>query len=205
MNMSFIEIKFGVNGRQIPADHGYFLYSALSRLSKKIHEMEHIAIAGISGIPDSSRNLHLNKTSKLRIRIDHADLPDIIKLAGKEIQIGPEKIRLGLPVVSLFKPHRNLYSRLVTIKGFQEADAFLESLKKQLDALQISQIPILFQKKSSNESHNIRKTVRIKDKEIVGFPVLLTNLEPDESLRLQQFGLGGRRKMGCGTFVGVRT
>ncbi|MDH4262789.1 MAG: type I-MYXAN CRISPR-associated protein Cas6/Cmx6 [Spirochaetia bacterium] len=202
--MSFIEVKFKAIGKQIPADHGYLLYSALSRFDKKIHEMKDIAIAGISGMPDSSRNLHLSSASKLRIRLDHSDLPDVINLAGKELQIGAEKIRLGLPLVSMLKPHRHLYSRLVTIKGFQESEEFLASLQKQLDILQIKQTPMLFQRKSGETSTNIRKTLRIKNKEIVGFPVLITNLNPDESLRLQQVGLGGRRKMGCGTFVGVR-
>jgi len=202
--MSYIEVKFKVIGKQIPADHGYLLYSALSRFDKKIHEMKDIAIGGISGIPDSMRNLHLNNASKLRIRLDHSDLPAIIGLAGKDLLIGSEKIRLGLPVVGMLKPHRHLYSRLVTIKGFQESDAFLASLQKQFDALQIKQPPMLFHYKSGDTNKNIRKTVRIKDKEIVGFPVLITNLNPDESLRLQQVGLGGRRKMGCGTFVGVR-
>jgi CRISPR-associated protein Cas6 len=204
--MSFIEVKFKAIGKQIPADHGYLLYSALSRFDKKIHEMKDLAIAGISGMPDSSRNLHLNNASKLRIRLDHSDLPNVIKLAGKELQIGSEKIRLGLPVVGMLKPHRHLYSRLVTIKKFQEADEFLEAMVRQLknQDLQIQQMPMLFQRKSDETSTNIRKTLRIKDKEIVGFPVLITNLNPDESLRLQQVGLGGRRKMGCGTFVGVR-
>ena len=202
--MSYIEVKFKVIGKRLPADHGYQLYSALSRFDKKIHEMKDIAIGGISGIPDSARNLHLNNASKLRIRLDHSDLPAIIGLAGKEFQIGSEKIRLGLPVVGMLKPHRHLYSRLVTIKGFQEDDEFLASLQKQLDVLQIKQAPLLFQHKSGDKNKNIRKTLRIKDKEIVGFPVLIANLNPDESLRLQQVGLGGRRKMGCGTFVGVR-
>ncbi|HMZ67064.1 MAG TPA: type I-MYXAN CRISPR-associated protein Cas6/Cmx6, partial [Leptospiraceae bacterium] len=50
----------------------------------------------------------------------------------------------------------------------------------------------------------IRKTSRIHGKEIVGYPVLLTNLDPDESIKIQINGIGGRRKMGCGNFVGIR-
>ncbi len=202
--MSFIELKFQVMGKRIPADHGYFLYSALSGVERKIHDLENIAICGISGMPDASRNLHLNSASKLRIRIDHSDLPALMPLAGKTLQIGGEKITLGIPAVSLLKPHRHLYSRLVTVKGCLEEKEFLEAVQRKLGELEITAEALLFHKENGNENRGIRKTVRVKDKEIVGFPVLIHDLEPVDSLLLQQVGLGGRRKMGCGSFVGVR-
>ncbi len=42
---------------------------------------------------------------------------------------------------------------------------------------------------------------RIKEVRIVGFALLVEGLRPDESLRLQEVGLGGRRHLGCGVFV----
>lgn len=200
--MSIIELKFQVQGKEIPSDHGYWLYSALSRMIPELHEIENISICGISGLPDQFRTLHLNKSSKLRIRTENTNLPILLKLAGKQITLGDSKIRLGIPQAYMLKPHKTLYSRLVTIKGFLEPMEFKDSLKKKLVRLGINQEPILFQKDSSD--YPIRKTVRIKDKEIVGYPVLIPNLSPDESILIQEQGLGGRRKMGCGSFVGVR-
>ena len=49
-----------------------------------------------------------------------------------------------------------------------------------------------------------RRVFRIKDKTVVGYGVRIAGLNATESLRLQEHGLGGRRKMGCGVFVPVR-
>ena len=40
--------------------------------------------------------------------------------------------------------------------------------------------------------------MRIRDKRVVGYAVLATGLTVEESIRLQEHGLGGRRRMGCG-------
>jgi CRISPR-associated protein Cas6 len=45
--------------------------------------------------------------------------------------------------------------------------------------------------------------MRIHGKTIVGFTVLVQGLTAGESIQLQEEGLGGRGKMGCGFFVGM--
>ncbi|EMY79471.1 hypothetical protein LEP1GSC060_2313 [Leptospira weilii serovar Ranarum str. ICFT] len=103
------------------------------------------------------------------------------------------------------KPHKILYSRLVTIKGHTEEADFLDSVQDKLRKLDITCETLLFRGNiSENNQRSIRKTIRIHDKEVVGFPVLLLNLSPQDSIKIQQIGVGGRRKMGCGHFVGVR-
>ncbi|EKO15496.1 type I-MYXAN CRISPR-associated protein Cas6/Cmx6 [Leptospira kirschneri] len=203
--MQYLELKFPVHGKSIPADHGYKLYSALCKQEKIIHETEALSICGISGIPDKNRTLHLNVASKLRIRASQSLLPHLLKLAGKSLELSQDKIRLGIPTINLLKPHKILYSRLVTIKGYTEEDAFLKSVQDKLQKLEVSCEVLLFRGRiSENNQKIIRKTIRIHDKEVVGFPVLLHNLTPEASILLQTQGLGGRRKMGCGHFVGVR-
>jgi len=49
-----------------------------------------------------------------------------------------------------------------------------------------------------------RRVMRIKDKTIVGFQVVVAELTAEESITLQEHGLGGRRRMGCGIFVPLR-
>jgi CRISPR-associated protein Cas6 len=79
----------------------------------------------------------------------------------------------------------------VTIKGFMETEPFLEAVKRQLQDLQVA-----------GEAHlGERKTFRVKDKQVVGFSMGIINLTAEESLTLQEKGLGGRRRMGCGVFV----
>jgi CRISPR-associated protein Cas6 len=202
--MPFIEVKFPVRGKKVVSDHGYFLYAALSKAVPNIHDWDDLSICGISGTPDKFRTLHLSNVSKLRIRVEQSKLSGLLRLAGKKFQIGEDSISLGIPNVQLLKPHRNLYSRLVLIKLKEEVthENFLEAVKRQLDVLEIRRDAVLFYDK--NGEPFVRKTMHIKGKEIVGYPMILTELTPEESIRLQEQGIGGKRKMGCGSFVGVK-
>ena len=49
-----------------------------------------------------------------------------------------------------------------------------------------------------------RRIVHIKGKKIVGYPLIVQGLTADESIRLQEQGLGGRTRIGCGFFVPYR-
>jgi CRISPR-associated protein Cas6 len=45
-----------------------------------------------------------------------------------------------------------------------------------------------------------RRTFQIHGKQVVGFSLLVSELTAEESIAIQEQGLGGRRKMGCGFF-----
>jgi CRISPR-associated protein Cas6 len=91
-----------------------------------------------------------------------------------------------------------LRSRIVTIKKFQEPEPFLEAAKRQLDALGIQgdiSIPL------NEEGEPSRKAIKIKTYSVVGFSVNVTELNDEDSIKLQTFGLGGKHRMGCGIFT----
>ena len=46
--------------------------------------------------------------------------------------------------------------------------------------------------------------VRVKGQKIVGYALVVSGLDADESVRLQERGLGGRTHMGCGFFLPAR-
>ena len=46
--------------------------------------------------------------------------------------------------------------------------------------------------------------VRVKGKAVVGYSLIVSGLTAAESVRLQEHGLGGRTRMGCGFFLPVR-
>ena len=114
-----------------------------------------------------------------------------MKLAGKRLDIDSHILRVGVPEVRLLRPRASLYSRLVTIKGFMEPPAFVEATKRQLEKIGVkAEIQV-----------GERRTLRVKDKQVVGFELAALELDAEDSLRLQENGLGGRRHMGCGMFV----
>ncbi len=88
-------------------------------------------------------------------------------------------------------------SRIVTIKGFQEPEPFLEAAKRQLEPLGISgtiAIPL------NTEGELDRKAIKIKQYSVVGFGLEVSGLSDEDSIKLQTHGLGGKRRMGCGVF-----
>jgi CRISPR-associated protein Cas6 len=117
-----------------------------------------------------------------------------LKLSGKKLEIDSYSFRVGVPEVRMLRPRASLYSRLVTIKGFMESAALLESAKRQLQKLGVS----------AEIQLGERRTLRVKDKQVVGFEVAASELDAEDSLRIQESGLGGRRHMGCGVFVPLR-
>jgi len=185
----------------LPADHGYHLYAAVSRVLAAVHEPNGIGIHPICGRLIGDRQMQLCNWSRLTIRIRPERIGDFLPLAGKQLYLAGLRVRVGVPMVHSLTPASALRSRLVTIKvsGDREdprppdESTFLAAARRQLDALNISAEAQLTVGK--------RRTLRIKDKEVVGYEVLVQPPTADESLVLQTHGLGGRRHMGCGIFV----
>jgi CRISPR-associated protein Cas6 len=94
------------------------------------------------------------------------------------------------------RPSPTLASRLVTIKGYLDANTFRPGLERQIDGLGLH--------RKAEITVGARRVLRIKGMTIVGFAVVLCGLTDDDSLKIQANGLGGRRRFGCGVFVPSR-
>lgn len=197
-----IDLSFALTATcDIPADHGYHLYAAVSRLLPSMHEPNGIGIHPIRGRLVGDRRMQICEFSRLTIRIATERIADMLPLAGKQLNIAERRIRVGVPQVHALMPVAALRSRLVTIKVSADRNethppdevGFLSAARRQLDARGVSSDAQLAVGK--------RRTLRIKDKEVVGYEMLVSDLSADESLELQSVGLGGRRHMGCGIFL----
>lgn len=195
-----VDLAFPLTGtRPVPADHGYALYSALSRQQPELHAKNGIAIHPVRGRQVGNREMMLTECSRLTLRTPEDRIGELIALAGQRIAFGDRGVRIGVPQVYPLKPASALRSRLVTIKNGTEPDRFEKEFRRKLDHLGVSAEVIVTLGK--------RRTLRIKDKEIVGYEVLLEGLTAEESLAVQENRtddphLGfSRRHMGCAVFV----
>jgi CRISPR-associated protein Cas6 len=217
-----LDYLFPLTSSIIPADHGYFLYCAVTGLLPKVHltgaaaedpdnPWARVAIHPIWGEPAGTRSIRIERTSRLAIRAPHELRSEFLSLAGKSLRVGQATIRLGIPAPRFLAPSERLRSRLVVIKGFQEPEAFLGAARRQMQALGIQGELSIPQRtalrpvegwKGSQGGAEIRRTLQIRDKVVVGFALEVSGLSPQDSVRLQETGLGGRRRFGCGVFVG---
>ena len=188
-----IDLAFPVfSEAALPVDHGYLLYSSLCRVLPELHEANGIAVHPLRGQQIGNRQMQLTEHSRLVLRTAGDRIPGLIQLAGKQLKVLEGSLRIGIPQVYGLIPATALRSRLVTTKNGTDLERFQTELRRQLEALNVSTEAIL--------TVTNRRTLRIRDKEIVGHEVILEGLTADESLAVQETGLGGRRHMGCGVF-----
>ncbi len=189
--MPYVDLAFRLTGTTVPVDHGYALYAAVSQLVPEIHGAKEIGVQPIRGVYGGDGILHLAAFSRLILRLPDDQIRLYLQLAGKKLEVDGYSLRVGVPEVRTLRPAARLRARLVTIKGFLEESPFLEAAKRQLQSLSVTGEVLLGE----------RRTFRIKEKQVVGFEVAVNGLTAEESLTLQEHGLGGRRRMGCGVFV----
>lgn len=201
-----IIVQFPIVGKQLPADHGYLLYSAISHIKPELHNLpddeKWLGIELISGVPFDKGVITLpTRGANLRLRIPADKFGEVIPLAGKQFEIDGYKIRTGIPFARPLQPSPTLYSRIVTFRNSLDVEKFLETANRDLtEKLQIKarlEIP-----KEAYSRH--RRIITIKGKKIVGFSLIAHDLTGEDSLKLQSEGLGGRRSMGCGIFNPIR-
>ncbi len=195
----YIELAFPIMGQNLPIDHGYELYSALAHKRSQIHDWQDTSIKIILGKLDRSKRNEINLTdrSRLLIRLPADKVPFIYSFSGKSFTIGKHKVRLGIPEMDFLQPKSKLRSHIVVIRNYQEPDPFLKAAIRQLEELNIQADMKLITKQDGTPK---RKTIKVKQT-LVGFGIEVTNLSEEDSIILQEKGLGGKQKMGCGVFV----
>lgn len=210
-----LDLFFPVLGSTLPSDHGYALYSALSDALPAVHNgAVPLAIAPVRGQYADRGLLQLEpRRARLRLRLPAEAIPTVLPLAGRSLNIASHTIRLGVPQVQALIPAAALIARMVTIKrsdrrdrsrtkDYMEPAAFLEGIRRDLVRLGIHGEPgIPLVTSGPHAGRPCRRVLRIKNRRVVGFALQVTALTAEESIRLQETGLGGRRKMGCGFFM----
>lgn len=212
--MNFLEIQFSLRGRTLPADHGYALYSAIKKLLQETKNEalpqdlpSEIRLCSIPGIPDRAGMIYLNRSSRFRLRCSSEQMQTWYRfLQNQVLDIRGHLIRLVQPTITLPETSNILVSRLVTfnleaVDHFDVPRYFLESCQKGLDRLEIKGKAFI---PSDTNGDLARRTIQVKDKKIIGYGVVVEELNPQESLKLQWHGLGGRQHFGCGWFYPVR-
>ena len=196
-NIHVVDLFFHVQGREVPVDHGYALYSAISRIlesgeeNKWLHNADNVGLLPIRGHYAGQGKLVLDQHAWFGLRLPVNLIPKVLRLAGKRLDVDGEALRVGVSTTSALIPAPVMYAHIVTTKNGEDENRFDAEIQRQLDALGIKGKP----------ARGPRRIVTIKDKKVVGYSLLVSELTAEESIRLQENGLGGRRKMGCGVFV----
>lgn len=189
-----VDLSFRLAGKLLPLDHGYALFGALCRVLGDLHGAPWLAVHPVRGLPRPDGLLALDpRRGSLRLRVEPAEIPRVLPLAGKRLEIDGHVVQVGVSSVEAIAPASALTARLVTIKGFEEPEPFREAVQRKLAEIDVA----------ARVEVGRRRIVVVDGRKVVGFGVKLHEVGEEGSLRAQYAGLGGKQRMGCGVLVPV--
>ena len=135
--MLYVELKFPFTGKTLPTDQGYAMYGAIARIVPEVHAADWFALETLPGVARGNGMTQLDPQGKLRMRLPQEHVALLLKLAGKQLHLNNQTIRLGAPQINLLQPSQALYARIVTIKGYTEPEPFTDAVCRKLNELGI--------------------------------------------------------------------
>lgn len=184
-----VDLVFALRGESIPADHAWALYRALVAA---LDWLEDDALAGvhrIRGAQSAEGVVFLGQRAQLLLRVPHERIEAALALAGARLAVGTG-LEVGGGHVRALLGHGTLYSPFVTADADREPE-FQQAVSTALRTAGVA----------CNVIVGKPRRLATGGSDLRGYSVMLHDLAPEESLRMQAAGLGGGRKLGCGILV----
>ncbi len=184
---AMVDVAFAIAGRQLPRQHRHALADALLRALPWLADEPDAGVHRINLAAGGGATAWLSGRSRLTLRVPRARVAALGALEGVTLDLGDDALVVaGAPQPRELLPHGTLYAHLVAAEGDDEAQ-FLAAAGAGLAALGVAGRAICGRRQASADE--------------CGFSLMVDRLAPDDSLRLQEHGLGAKRLWGCGLFV----
>jgi len=179
--------EFPVRTGKVPQDNGYALFSALCREVPPLHGRYDIQIAPLRGTRcDDDKNIRMDRGSILHIRGITAE--EALKIQGcGRLFVGDQVLFLDPCRMRALVPSPLLVSRLTILPDMVGEMEFLATLG--------GLVPTGTQVRLGR-----KRALSYKGRKYLGYSVVLTGLTSDDSLRIQERGIGKFTSQGCGVF-----
>ena len=197
-----VDVAFRIACPTLPLDHAHALSSALLKVLPWLEDEDTAGIHLIHGAasgngwfrPEDTENelLHLSRRTRMRLRVPRDRLQDAQALTGQSLDVEGHSLEIGKSDVSLLSSLPTLFSRYVLTRAELDEMQFLETVAEQLQALDIPGRKML---------GGITHSMKFPEGQVFTRSLMVADLEPEQSVRLQQVGLGEGRTIGCGLFL----
>lgn len=201
---SVVDLLFNIDCKELPVDHIYHLSQAIRdalpghvELDVGIHP---IHLAGSQNgweRPDASlgQNLILSKRTKLVLRVQKDHQQDIIdQLNNTTLDINGFELTIKKPKVKKLSKDGTIFSRSIVCNE-QEAEDEMQFLKRI--QIELSEMGIDIKKALCGKI----STIETPEGPILTRSLMLAELPPEHSVKLQQEGIGAHQHLGCGIFI----
>jgi CRISPR-associated protein Cas6 len=185
-----VDMVFSISGYSIPRDHGFMLWHELRTCLPWLDDEAHAAIHAVRGALASDDTLLLTKRASLVLRLPESRLAEAQSLTGQRLSLNGCMLQIGGARKRPLLAYPTLYSHLV-FTGSEEEAVFLGDVATELERINVV----------CKFMCGKRHALQTEQAAIRGYSLMLYELTPDQSILIQQTGLGSHRKLGCGIFV----
>ena len=199
-----VDVVFSIDCRELPVDHAHSLSTAIRRAAPWISEDAQIGVHAVhvAGSQNgwerpahgTGTRLLLSRRTKLTIRAPKHAVERLERdLRGAVLDVDGCPLKVRDAHTRLLSKQGTLQARYVVAESADESDeAFLGRMARELAELGIRVRRALCGRTN---------LVSTPAGPIATRSLMLADLTPEESVRLQRHGLGPLRQMGCGIFI----
>ena len=182
------EVVYDLKGGSLPGEYTFALWQELVRALPWLEAEELAGLLPLRGARSGGAIL-LPQRAKLVLRLPQRLVPQAQQLSGQTLNVEGHDLQVGAVRQRSLLAHPTLHAHLVASASGE--DEFLAEVEERLRELDIPCKWIC------------GKRVELQGEEgaISGYSLVVHELRPEGSLRLQQIGLGAERRYGCGLFV----
>jgi CRISPR-associated protein Cas6 len=197
-----VDLVFGLNCRCLPVDHIFALSQAVQLV---LPWLEDESAAGLHAINVATSGngwtrpeepgalLHLSKRTRLELRVPIHRVEDAKVLEGARLNVEGNALEIKTATQRPLTAMTTLFTRaLATDQDTSSEEEVLDWVYEKLKALDIKPRKMM----CGTEHFIATPETRIRTRSL-----MIAGLEAEESLRLQQNGLGPYRHLGCGLFI----
>jgi CRISPR-associated protein Cas6 len=185
-----VEAVFPLEGKALPRDHAQALQHALAEQLPWLRNDAGAGIHPLKLVSGPESLALLSQRTRLILRVDANRLDELKALCGVQLDVSGHALRLGAVHLRALQPLATLYAYRVAAVSADESE-FMQAMEAELTALAIA----------GERVCGKRHSLRVDGLDMTTFSMMLHGLAPEQSLRLQQHGLGPHRLLGCGLFV----
>lgn len=197
-----LDLCFKMECKSLPLDHAWSLSTALTQAAPWLLSSQNTAIHLVHGAesgngwmrPENTANeiLHLSRRARFTLRLhrDHTERAN--ELSGLRLNIDGHALTIKDFKPQLLVPQTTIFSRYIITHAEFDEDAFLNQVAPMIESQGIQ-----IRKMMGGLPH----TFNTPDGPLTTRSLMLSDLEKEESIRLQQNGLGEHQLYGMGIFL----
>lgn len=197
-----VDLAFAIDCRCLPVDHAHALSRALLQALPWLDAEDQAGIHLIHGAESghgwqrpgdgAQQLLHLSRRTRLVLRLPQTRIPDARKISGSTLEVGGFVMGIGAARVRPLSPRTTLFARYVVTHEHENEERFLQHAADEL-----ARMGIAVRKLLCGKSHHFS----LPGETVFTRRLMVADLSVEESVKLQQRGLGPGRKLGWGLFL----